>query len=692
MRMYLDGELVGAIGYTPGGSRLLNMNNITMDGTDGDLYLYYMLSYQSYYDWSQAFRNYIVKQTDTDAMIAEFNRENVLVSQNAEGTTSMRPSAPLLFAQGMPYCIFVADDEVHNQFDFGKGVDDDGTSTSDKFKMTVYYYHPSMPWRSFKAVDCEIRRQGTTSAKRPKKNYRIYIKKAKQVIALYPDYTNEDALTTYALFAMKKIRVTENSIPVDVITIKVDYSNSGGANDSSVCDMVNATYRALGEDFLTPAQRCYDGTWDKGDVHLSGLQMNHSTANHPIAVFRSNSDTLQNVWFEAKGNWKEDKGEQVALGFKDLPGYNKGCLNFQDETFNWVCGNPGETLDQMEARFKTMEGLDTGMPYLLYPYCSRNYRFMRYQGGEWKNTTGSWIWTGAKTRTITGDVLNPVGGFELLTYEGFDWWQGVSSVEDMMKPSKNIAKWVQKLIDKSSVTGEEFPAWTFYFECMVDNDALQANLAMGRVVPFELYIQLRLCDYCDYAKHQDEWVERWSNNAYKFRNIRADMVYLADADYQNEFDSLSKNHQPMHFLLEGHNVVNGVYDPDKEGATSPTGFNCDFVLTRQPVVQNANKKYDIDGAYMSDNDGGDTGQPEADPTKPSDATSGYVNPWAGWGAVPWRGYFAANTLKVDDSGGEIEYQKTVAAMRAVQVTLPDGRTINPFSPDGAKTLLHRAAP
>lgn len=684
MRMYLDGELVGAIGYIPGGSRLLNMKNVTMDGTDGDIYLYYMLSYQSYYDWSQAFRNYIVKLNDTDAMIAEYNRENVLVSQNAEGTTSMRPSAPLLFAQGMPYCIFVADDSVHNQFDFGKGVDDNGTSTSDKFKMTVYYYHPTMPWRSFKAVNCEIRRQGTTSAKRPKKNYRIYIKKATEVTPLYPDYTNEDALTTYALFAIKKIRVTENSIPVDVITIKVDYSNSGGANDCSVCDMVNATYRALGSDYLTPAQRCYDGTWDKGDVHLSGLQMNHSTANHPIAVFRSNSDTLQNVWFEAKGNWKEDKGEQVALGFKDVPGYNKGCLNFQDESFKWICGNPGETLDQMEARFKTMEGLDTGMPYLLYPYCSRNYRFMRYQNGEWQNTTGSWIWTGPKTRTITGDVLNPVGGFELLTYEGFDWWQGVSSVEDMMRPSKNIAKWVQKLIDKSKVTGEKFPAWTFYFECMVDNDDLQIDLAMGRIVPFELYIQLRLCDYCDYAKHPDEWVERWSVNAYKFRNVRADMVYLADADYQNEFDSLSKNHQPMHFLLEGHNVINGVYDPEMADAKSPSGFNCDFVLTRQPVVQNANKKYDIDGAYMADNDGGDTGQPEADPTKPSDDATGYVNPWAGWGAVPWRGYFASKTIKADDNGGEVEYQKTVAAMRAIQVTLADGRTINPFSPEGAK--------
>ena len=676
MRLYFDGELVGAIGYNPGGSRLLNTRNIVMDGTDGDLYLYYMLAYQSYYDWSQAFRNYVVKLPDTDAMIAEYNRENILVSQNAEGSTSMRPSAPLLFAQGMPYMVIVMSDEDFEKFD-------NGTDTSEQFEAWLYYYDPERPWRSFVARVI-ITRQGTTSAKRCKKNPRV--KKFIEITPLYPDYTNEDAIITYKLFELGYVRVNNDTIPVKKITVKIDFSDSSGANDCSVCDMINATYRALGEDFLTPAQRCFDGTWDKGDVHLSGLQLNHSTANHPIAVFRSNSQTLQNVWFEAKGNWKEDKGEQVALGFKDVPGYNLGCLNFQDDTFKWICGNPGETLDQMEARFKTMEGLDTGKPYLLQLYCGRNYRFMRYQNGEWQNTTGSWIWTGAKTRTITGDVLNPVGGFELLTYEGFDWWQGVSSIDDMMAPSNNIAKWVQKLIEKpsSGVSGTQFPAWTYFFECMVDNDALQADLAMGRIVPFELYVQLRLCDYCDYAKHADEWVERWSNHAYKFRNVRADMVYLADADYQNEFDSLSKNHQPMHFLLEGHNVVNGVYDPTKEGATSPTGFNCDFVLTRQPVVQNANKKYDIDGAYKSDNDGGDTGEPEADPTKPSDNSTGYVNPWAGWGAVPWRGYFTAPKIKIDDSGNEIEYQKTVAAMRAVQVTLPDGRTINPFSPEGAK--------
>ena len=94
--------------------------------------------------------------------------------------------------------------------------------------------------------------------------------------------------------------------------------------------MMNYTYRSLGGDYLTPAQRFFDGTYDLGDIHIEDLEMNHSTANHPVCVFRSTSDTLQNVYFEARGNWKEDKGEQTALGFMNTPGYNLGCLNYQD--------------------------------------------------------------------------------------------------------------------------------------------------------------------------------------------------------------------------------------------------------------------------------------------------------------------------------------------------------------------------
>jgi len=136
--------------------------------------------------------------------------------------------------------------------------------------------------------------------------------------------------------------------------------------------------------------------------------MNHSTANHPIAAFRSTMESLADAWFHAKGNWKEDKGEQVALGFKDTPGYNKGCLNYGD--FIEFFGNKGETLDQTMARFTATEGLDTSKPYLLSQYCGRDYRIMRFSGGEWTRSSGSMRQVNGKWQ-ITGDVLNPVSGY-----------------------------------------------------------------------------------------------------------------------------------------------------------------------------------------------------------------------------------------------------------------------------------------
>ena len=112
------------------------------------------------------------------------------------------------------------------------------------------------------------------------------------VTPVYPEYTNDDALISYNLMQLGYVKVEENSIPVSIITVKVDYSDSSGANDCGVCDMMNDTYRALGSNYMTPAQRAFDGTWTKGDVHLTGLQMNHSTANHPIAAFRATMESL----------------------------------------------------------------------------------------------------------------------------------------------------------------------------------------------------------------------------------------------------------------------------------------------------------------------------------------------------------------------------------------------------------------
>ncbi len=677
IRMYLNGELVAHIGYIPGRGDLFNAKNISMDGTLGDLYLYYALAYQSHYEWAQGFKNYLVKLVNTEAMIREFNAEDVLASQTAEGSTSMRPSAAALWDRGIPYVVLVADETTFDAFD-------NGTSTSDNFVMDVFYYDPKHPWRSFKATKCRIRRQGTTSAKRSKKNVRIYLSKASEIIPLFPDYTNEDALLTYALFAKKKIRVGENTMAIDLVTIKIDYSDAGGANDCGVCDMMNATYRTLGDDYMTPAQRFFDGTQDLGDIKLTGLELNHSTANHPIAVFRSTSDTLQNVYFEAKGNWKEDKGEQTALGFMNTPGYNLGCRNYQDESFVEYYGMPDETLDETEARLRAEATLDNSNIYLLSEYCGNRYRFMKHDGTDWNVMPGSMRQTsgkGTKSWRVSGYVLNPVTGFELLNYQGFCWWRGVPSVEDMMRTGTGlISSWVQKLIDKGQVTVDVVPQWTYYFECMVDSDSLAIAYATGKKVPFELYRMLRFCDSCDPDKYAGTYAEKWRQHLYKYLNVRSHMVYYTATDYNSLYDQQAKNMQPMFFLEDGAYIEDGVFYN-----TYGEADNCDVETNPAhalPERMYFNKVYDADGANGKDNDGGCTGDPECDPAKPTDASTGYTNPYAGWNSILWVVLRAVQEVLTDDAGNKIDLRTVVAAMRSVEAVV-DGKNIKPFSPEGA---------
>ena len=643
IKLYLDGEEVGCIGYISNSGAILNSKTITFNGTEGDLYLYYFLAYDSHYEWAQAFQNYLCKLTDTPAMIAEYEKEDVLDTQN-------RPTLEKLKEKGIPYYVVVQEQSTFDTFD-------GDIDTSKKFECTLYYYHPTMPWRSFKAVKVQWRRQGTTSAKRPIKNDRFYLRKNEgwEVTPIYPDYTNEDALISYELMKLGYVRVGENSIPVSIITVQVDYSDSSGVNDCGVCDLMNATYRALGSNYLTPAQRAFDGTWEKKGVRLTGLQMNHSTANHPIAAFRSTMESLTDAWFHAKGNWKEDKNEQLALGFLDTPGYNLGCVNYGD--FIEYFGKEGETLDQIEMRFKNDSTTDKSQLYLLSLYCGENYRFMAYESGAWTAQKGEMKQVNGKWQ-ITGKVLNPVSGYELLSYDGLNWWQGVGSIADMMEPTTAEASWVTKL----KLGQPTYPMWTRYFECMIDDDQLQEDLAMGRKVPYDLYQMLVFCNSCDYSKAElaDTWQNIWKTQMWKYANPYSLVAYYLFTDYLAAVDQQAKNMQPMWFLEDGCSVKDGVY-------SGANGMNARRMY--------CNKVYDCDTCNGKDNDGGQTIDPEVDP---GDLTN---SAYAGRGSVLWNNIRGQQTMEVDQNGNTITLLAIADTMRSLPDTLGIGA--GPFSPKGA---------
>ena len=690
IKLYLNGEEVAVIGYVAGQSNLIQEENITFDGTLGDFYLYYILAWEDYFQFDQAFQNYLVKLTDTEDMVQEFNFESVMASQAVtelgDLTTKLRPQATELASRGMAYIV----ECPYN----GSNIEglDNTVSTKDQIYVTLYYIDPARPWTNFVARDVARRNQGTTSAQRPVKNPRYYLAQKKgstydkvsktggttiellntraEIVAMGYDGALWDKAA--ALAAINKVQVHENSIPVDIITIKVDYSDSSNANDCGICDMMNATFRALGSEYMTPAQRAFDGTWKKGTLQLEGLVMNHSTANFPIAMFRSKSDTGSSPYFHSKGNWKEDKKEQVALGFNDCPGYNKGCLNYGD--FKEFYGEAEETLAQTKTRFLGTNGLDTTATYVLTQYCGSSYKVMKYVDGAWAEQGGSMVQNANGKWTVTGSVVNPVDGFELLNYQGMDWFKGVSSVSDMMAPSTSFSKWVQALIDDGSISVETVPAWTYYFESLLDDDDLAIAYALGKKVPYNLFRWLCFCDYCDYDQYGSTALSRWKAGLYRFASPHSCLSYDVFTDYLAAVDQRAKNMQPMWFLEDGCKVVDGVYYNNANQASDSTNG----MLALRMYL---NKVYDCDTCNGKDNDGGQTIDAEVDPNKMPD-NNGYTNPYAGYNSTLFRNIYLQQAVNVDAGGTELSLRTVASAMRSCTATV-DGRTLNPFSPEGA---------
>ena len=323
----------------------------------------------------------------------------------------------------------------------------------------------------------------------------------------------------------------------------------------------------------------------------------------------------------------------------------------------WNIRTKGESIDQIETRFKNDITTDKEKLYLLSLYCGQDYRFMSYERGR-VDATSRRDEAGKRQVEDYRQGPNPVSGYELLTYDGMNWWQGVGSVEDMMEPTTAESSWVTKL----KLGQETYPMWTRYFECMIDDDQLQIDLAMGRKVPFGLYQVLKFCDSCDYAK--EELAGKWQGNLEDtdveiHQSILVGFL-LSFTDYLAAVDQQAKNMQPMFFLEDGCSVKDGVYS----GANG--------MEARRMYL---NKVYDCDTCNGKDNDGGQTIDPEVDP---GDLTN---SAYAGRGSVLWNDIRGQQTMDVDQNANTITLPAIADTMRSLPDTLGIGA--GPFSPKGA---------
>lgn len=562
-KIYFDGEEIGACYYSAG-TIVAHNATVKFNGTQGDLYVYNMRAWKTYFSFEQAFNNYLLQMPDSDGMISEYQFNQVIASQTAENTTKSRPQAAKLYALGIPYFVIcknpdTADNDAKDNYpEYIESLDGDKKTSR---LLDLYAYFPDRPWQDFKAVAVPTTNQGTTSSRRPIKNIKMKFKKCKsmELVHTEADFTGDDLekfKECQALIAKHKVKVKETSLPTNIITVKVDFSESGGANNGASTNLYNDLQRALGSDYMTPAQNAYTGDGE----------LNTSIDSIPCAFFRTDKYSEDATspsygYFHAKANWNCDKGDAAFYGFEKCAGYNDGCLNYGD--FVELVGNKGESITDFAARVDKSTWVSENV-YVLSEFCGAGHRVYRYKDGAWKDTTGNMTYTNGKW-VITGDVVNPVECYELLKYDALDWFQGVNSVDDML-----------------TLDTDGKPIWLQYFESRYpDDDDLNALYEAGKKVPYNLYTWLRFCQDCNHhltadngnitlggvsvAGTAENRLKKWKQELHTVANVHSLLCYDAFTDYIAAVDQRSKN-MMIGFYLDTDGVermyLNHLYDGD----------------------------------------------------------------------------------------------------------------------------------
>lgn len=563
VELYLDGEFSGSC-YYDAGTLTRHATQITFDGSEADLYLYNMRAWETYYNFEQSFNNYLLKLADTDAMIVEYNFNQVMASQTAEGRPARNiPQMSALGERNIAYAVMCKSPNTENTPEnFPEYIEALDGDKKTPVVLCWYFYFPETPWRNIVIEDIPTTNQGTTSSRRPIKNKKGKSKNAKRIRMMYDrsQFTDAQQLAEYdfiaALAAQNKFQIVRGTMPTNIFCIKVDYSESGGANNGASTQLYNELSRALGSAYMTPAQNFYTGEYE----------LNPCISSIPMALYRTDANSPDPTspsygYFHAKGNFNHDKGDAAVFGFEAVDGYNKDCLNYGDFTEYIAARN--QTLDDFAASVDKSEW-NTEDIVVLSEFCGPEHKVFRYQNGSWTETTGTMTYTGGRWR-ITGDVVNPVECYELKAYNDMDWFQNVSSIDDMLRRSED---------------GEL--VWLQQFESRYpDNDDLNSAYEDGRKLPYRLYKWLCWCNECNQHKTAadgnitidgksvpgtpENRLKKFAHELHKEANPYSAIMYHVFTDYIAAVDQRSKNMMVGFYLETDGNVrmyLNHLYDGD----------------------------------------------------------------------------------------------------------------------------------
>lgn len=725
-KVFQNGDMAACVPIDTSSAFPVFGDTIHFDGSDADLYLYEIVRWNTYYDFIQAFNNYIVNLTDTQAMLTEYEQNQVMSDVTAEGTTKPRPDMQKLLDRGVMVCVetrtsdanlskdgsAVTDSEIYYP-DYIENIKDKKTAVL----MDWYLYFPDRPWADLKIEAIPTTNQGTSTLAYAIKNKKGKAKKAKRVVMLH---TREEVSRMYngdetilakyddavRLAAKKKIRIKDGSTPIQTITIKVDFSDSAGANNCALMEQMNDVQIALGSNYMTPAQNFNTDSSEELHTSIDGITCALFRTDYRIGQEKgAEAATLpENAYFHSKANFNADKDNPHFFGFEDVPGYNKGCVNYGN--FKEIVTPRGTDIDAYKATvLDNTSTLIPGTLYMISEFCGaetrfiendgtgnmaetdavaeyvevektgaeiaadavRNYdwatvyrstdgKYYKYTGGVWRDTTGSMTYDSSTGKwVIVGRVLNPVECYEYRQYQEFCWQQGVNSVDDMLETLHT---------DDGDV-----PIWSTYYESRYpDDDNLNDLYAQGKKVPYQLFRELAFCQQCNQNltdDHEENAALNPDGSEKIFNGDGASLTITLDGNTVagTKANRLLKWQHEMHHYFNPYSTNHYIVASDYKATVDQRAKNMMIAVYKET---DGNMRYYFNHWY--DGDSVDEADNDCYLTIPWDMDGANSHLYQGWDGVMFRQSFAlfekGEGVWIDDTGTMLTLHDTAAAMRA----------------------------
>lgn len=296
MHIYVNGNRTGADVYdTSFNFAQENPKSIVFDSSEVDIEIRNIRIYNRAISDDEELDNYMVDSSDAETMMKLYDDNNVLGETGKIDIDKLR-------AKGKGVLRIVRPNKLDDVYaENNKKID---------FKADVYFFSPFGKEYDFVLINCNIRIQGTSSTKYPSKNIRIYFNKGGDNLSL----SINGELNP---FGSNKYQIRPGAIPMNLYTMKSDYSDSSMSLNTGGAKLFNDVFKELG--LLTPPQRYQ---YENGGNSLSAINTRTSIDGFPIDIFSAEMVDGESEYY-GQYNFNNEKSKSEELfGQKNVEGFN----------------------------------------------------------------------------------------------------------------------------------------------------------------------------------------------------------------------------------------------------------------------------------------------------------------------------------------------------------------------------------